>query len=308
MKKTLVCCVGLPASGKSHWTLLQLASGNGATGATVRINMDTIRRQLGWTSWATWDFTSPKEKEVPSIRDRELAGALQNPLVSTVISDDTNLSRKARTRLEAIARLHGADFVVKRFETPIEECIRRDALRGAASVGEAVIRKFAAKYTVGVIDPDLPYPDLHPYRPNATQPNALICDLDGTLSLFKDKGHRGPYDASKADQDECNLMVKHVLEVYYRFMDWRIVYVSGRSGEFRPQTEAFFRRHHVPPGSLFMRAPDDKRKDWVVKYELFDRYIRNDYWARLVLDDRDQVVKMWRQIGIPCWQVADGRF
>jgi hypothetical protein len=141
----------------------------------------------------------------------------------------------------------------------------------------------------------------------------VVCDLDGTASLFAAKGHRGPYDAEKCDEDDPNMAVYRVLWAMQR-QDCHIVYLSGRYEKFRPQTNTFLARHAFPSvpmnraTSLFMRADGDSRIDWLVKGELFDRYVRPFYDVQLVLDDRDQVVKFWRGIGLPCFQVAEGNF
>lgn len=50
------------------------------------------------------------------------------------------------------------------------------------------------------------------------------------------------------------------------------------------------------------------RKDSIAKHELFDEHIRDRYRIAFVLDDRDQVVKMWRSLGLTVFQVADGTF
>jgi hypothetical protein len=148
-----------------------------------------------------------------------------------------------------------------------------------------------------------------PVVPDERLMSAIICDLDGTLCLFKDKPNaRSPYDASRCDEDDVNPVVRRLLEMHYRFMDYQILYVSGRKEQYRAPTQAFFRKHQIPPGPLFMRADDDNRKDWLVKGEIFDREIRGKYNVRFVLDDRDQVVKMWRGIGLTCLQVAEGSF
>jgi hypothetical protein len=60
--------------------------------------------------------------------------------------------------------------------------------------------------------------------------------------------------------------------------------------------------------ALYMRADGDHRPDFQVKGELLDRLIGDDWNPLMAFDDRDQVVKMWRQRGIPCAQVADGNF
>ncbi len=60
---------------------------------------------------------------------------------------------------------------------------------------------------------------------------------------------------------------------------------------------------------LNMREAGDMRKDSIVKKELFDQHIRGKYNVRMVIDDRDQVVDMWRnELGLTCLQVAEGDF
>lgn len=43
-------------------------------------------------------------------------------------------------------------------------------------------------------------------------------------------------------------------------------------------------------------------------FELFDRHARDEYRVLVVLDDRKQVVDMWRSLGLTCLQVAEGNF
>ena len=42
--------------------------------------------------------------------------------------------------------------------------------------------------------------------------------------------------------------------------------------------------------------------------EIFENDIRPYYNIDYVLDDRNQVVEMWRSIGLTCLQVAEGNF
>jgi adenylate cyclase class IV len=57
-----------------------------------------------------------------------------------------------------------------------------------------------------------------------------------------------------------------------------------------------------------MRKTGDNRPDNIVKKEIFDSNIKNNYYIEFVLDDRNKVVKMWRELGLTCLQVADGNF
>jgi len=58
-----------------------------------------------------------------------------------VISDDPNYSKSAEKELRALARRFGTEFRIQSFDTPIEECIRRDALR-PKHIGADAIRKY----------------------------------------------------------------------------------------------------------------------------------------------------------------------
>jgi hypothetical protein len=88
------------------------------------------------------------------------------------------------------------------------------------------------------------------------------------------------------------------------------LFVSGRNSGCREQTEAWL----VMAGygkfldTLFMREEGDNRKDSEIKLELFNNHIRNNYYVELVLDDRDQVVQLWRSLGLHCFQVNYGNF
>lgn len=58
-----------------------------------------------------------------------------------------------------------------------------------------------------------------------------------------------------------------------------------------------------------MRAAGDYRKDAVIKKEMFDTQIEGKYFVEFVLDDRNQVVDLWRKdLNLPCFQVYYGDF
>jgi len=64
----------------------------------------------------------------------------------------------------------------------------------------------------------------------------------------------------------------------------------------------------VPYAALHMRVTGDQRRHAVVKAEIFEREIRDRYRIVGVFDDRDQVVRMWRRLGLTVFQVAEGNF
>jgi hypothetical protein len=57
-----------------------------------------------------------------------------------------------------------------------------------------------------------------------------------------------------------------------------------------------------------MRKRNDFRKDFEVKREIYEAQIANRFDVLCVFDDRQQVVDMWREVGLVCLQVAAGDF
>lgn len=295
----LIICKGLPGSGKSTWAKSYKAiDPTLGLPLTVRIvNKDSIRREL---EEGGWQWSREAEKDVIKIRDEQIITGLRVGMI--VISDDTNLAPKHPHRLIQIAKECNADVEFKDFtDVPLEECIRRDRLRtGKARVGEQVIVNMYKQY----VEPkpkDDPIPEL--YVPNHLKPKAIICDLDGTLCLHNG---RGPFEYDKCDTDLVNVPVSELLHGLYG--RYGVIYLSGREDTAKKKSHEWLDRHNCPPGPLFMRKAGDFRKDYIVKYELFNEHIRNNYNVLFALDDRDQVVKLWRDMGLTCLQVAYGNF
>jgi hypothetical protein len=137
-----------------------------------------------------------------------------------------------------------------------------------------------------------------------------IVDIDGTLAL---RGDRGPFDWRRVGEDAPNGPVIEVVRALSARS--RIVYMSGRMEECREQTLGWLHRHVCQSpltcfhGPLFMRADGDCRPDNVVKRELYETFIAGEYDVAGVLDDRDKVVRMWREeLKLTCLQVAPGNF
>lgn len=150
------------------------------------------------------------------------------------------------------------------------------------------------------------------YIPLADMPRAIIVDIDGTVaSHYNDVGEqmRGHYEYSKVSDD---LPIPEVLEVIAALADAGngIIFVSDREDSCREETVEWLARFGFSPDSykLFMRKTGDHRKDFIIKYEIFRENIAEHYDILVCIDDRSQVVSMWREIGIRTLQVADGDF
>jgi predicted kinase len=290
---------GLPASGKTTFAR-KLQPG------VVRVNRDDLRRMLHgrrlFTQWAESQVTHAQRAAVEALLRAH----------ADVIVDDTNLRAKTVREWAELAAQHGATFEVHDFtDVPVDECIRRDAERDPDDqVGEEAIRRMYGRYLAGKRLP-LAVPWVDPggpgeiYRPDPELPAAILVDIDGTVALMDG---RSPYDWSKVGSDLPNQQVITAVRAMHAAGN-AIVFCSGRDAVCRPETEAWLDLYvGVPYEALFMRPEGDTRKDAVVKREFFETEIRDRWRIAGVFDDRRQVVRMWRTLGLTVFQVAEGDF
>lgn len=299
----LIITRGYPASGKSMWAREVIAE----TGpGIVRVNRDDLRASLlGIEGVGTFE-----QEQIVSVAQKSQVRALLQSGVNVIV-DDTNLRAKyARAWADLAAEL-GAGFNVFDMGTPVDECVKRDAQRGAEGgrmVGEDVIRELGKRFPIKSWKPVTPTPDTSvkpdPYVPDETLPAAYIVDIDGTLAHMTG---RDPYDYTRVHEDTVDREVWDVIDALRRDGN-EIIVMSGRDEECRDVTWRWLSANEVWFDDLHMRPAGDTRKDSLVKAELFDKHVRYRYNVRGVFDDRDQVVQMWRAMGLKCFQVQPGAF
>jgi len=149
----------------------------------------------------------------------------------------------------------------------------------------------------------------------------IIFDLDGTLALIDERRALATKENGKINWDVFfnpdNIQLDKpnwpVIEMAKTLKNAgnRIVIFSGRSKATKEVTKDWLNQHGVPfdvikmrpTGNGFQFMPDDSlKKKW-----LEDLFPNTDD-ILCVFDDRDKVVKMWRENGITCFQVALGNF
>jgi len=136
------------------------------------------------------------------------------------------------------------------------------------------------------------------------KPKAVLCDLDGTLAIM---GDRSPYHGEACKVDIINSTL-HTLLKKYQESGYRLILLSGRNGSSRMNTEKWLKDNGVRYDRLIMRGEEDYRRDVVVKKEIYENCIENEYQVEIVFDDRNSVVDMWRDLGLVCFQVNKGDF
>ena len=135
-------------------------------------------------------------------------------------------------------------------------------------------------------------------------PDVILCDIDGTLALF---GDANPYDRDFS-KDQINQAIWNILKTYDDSTSSYIILLSGRNGKYQEITDKWLDNNGVHYDALFMRKEGDTRKDSIIKEEIYRAEIEGKYNVLFVLDDRNQVVDLWRSLGLTCLQVAEGNF
>lgn len=302
----LIITRGLPGSGKTTWAREWAAAD---PERRAQVSRDDVRAMLhGGEIFG--DGHNSTERQVTLARDAQVAALLAAGV--SVACADVNLRSRYVRDLATVGLRAGADFRVRDFtDVPIETCISRDESRADKKpVGEDVIRGLHLRFLAGRKLP-LPLPDLTADGPAAGElyvarpgtPAAILVDIDGTVALH---GARSPFDETRVHEDRPNQAVITAVRALAE-THW-VVFASGRTDACKAATEAWLAKHVGVPFNLYMRPAGDKRKDSIVKRELFDQHIRAQYDVRMVLDDRNQVVTMWRSLGLTVLQVADGDF
>ncbi|RIV20470.1 5'-hydroxyl kinase [Fibrisoma montanum] len=313
MKKVLIL-TGLSGSGKSTFARQFCAENPNY----VRINRDDLRRSLlpvplgeYWKNWPDHE-KNRIEQLVNELQKTAILEALNRNW--HVLIDNTNLKLSYLNEFNRLLSAHfdAVEVQYQLLDVPVDECIRRDAER-SDSVGEAVIRKQAEQLAVlkknfKFRPVTLTRDAVHRRIQDESLPRCILVDIDGTVA---EKGDRSPYDWSKVGLDTPKWPIIRLVQAM-RVAGYAIVFFSGRDAVCRRETTDWLCQHFgwAPTDyQLFMRPRQDNRKDSIIKQELFEQHVVGRYYVEFVVDDRQQVVDMWRRtLGLTCVQVDYGDF
>lgn len=281
----IILTYGLPASGKTTWAEVYAIEKD-----YTNICKDDIR------------LANPTYKEKNVIFERDLKTRESLSSGKSVIWSDTNLNPIHRKMAEEIALEFNALVEVKDFsDVTLEECLKRDIHRGAKAVGDQVIKKMYYEYLfkpeVSIEAPQLDY--------------CYIFDIDGTLAIKSP--NRGYFEWNKVGLDSANeelLILLLLISSPNAGKDHprKIFILSGRDETCRAETEKWLSKYLPNQGldyTLLMRLKGNTEDDRVIKKKMYENHIKEKYNVLGVFDDRPKVCRMWRQLGLPVFQVGN---
>lgn len=283
--------MGPPASSKTTWAREFI---KGKTDWVI-VNRDSLREGRG-------DYWVPSQEEyISDLEEFSIRAAIKRGY--NVIIDATNLNPKTQEKWRKLATETKSSIEFKEFYVPFKEALERDKNR-ERSVGEKVLKRFYKQY----------YPDEYArectdnryiLEQDKSLPKCVIIDCDGTACLHQG---RDAFEYDKVLTDKPNTPLIDLINILGESVD--IIFFSGREGtkQCREDTGKWLNQYTSFPYQLYMRTEKDYRSDEIIKEELYNKYIKDKYYCIAIFDDRDRVIKKWRDMGLLACQVYYGDF
>lgn len=133
--------------------------------------------------------------------------------------------------------------------------------------------------------------------------DGTLCDVSSIVWLLDPEQNKGKKNFPKFHtQSEFCPPVEWVAECA-RNTNVPNVIVTAREFDYYGPTINFLRTHDIPWDAIYMRRSKDYRPDFVVKEEILDKILQDEYNPVLAFDDNPNVIALWQKKGIPVIRV-----
>ena len=291
MKKQIILTVGCSGSGKTYWAENLVKDSRN----WVNVNRDDVRFNIfneGVRDWTKYIFNNKNEKRVTKVC-KDLVDTAYGEGCNIIISD-TNLNSKIRDKWEEWSNAHGYNYSEKSFPCDWGTLEERNNQR-LGGINTTILRSQYLRMNQYLGRPK--------YIPDLSKSEAVLIDIDGTVADME--GIRKPYEWDKVHLDkprtEIISMIHGLLENNYI-----PIFLSGRDSCCSEATYDWIMENimywYLPQNGgfhLFMRSKGDTRKDHIVKEEIFWKYIDKNFNVVSAIDDRNSIIRLWEELGIP---------
>lgn len=297
----LIICRGIQGSGKSTFAK-EWAKENPKN--RVRFNWDDMRNMMG-------EYWVP-ERENTGIM-KTLRASFLNEMMQKgwdIIIDNMNLNPKDWEFYEGVVKSFNEtnsdikyEIEYKDFFTPVEECIRRDAMR-PNPIGEQVIRATWKRYRHFITCKEIEDKFYGMETYDKDKKDCIVVDIDSTLCVNLTKRPFYTDDwAEKCIYDTPLIGPISIVRAQKMTGTCDVIIITGRREEGRDQTEEWLKTYNVPYDRLYMRGINDFTKGDVFKEKILKTFILPKYNVLFAIDDDDKCVKMFRNNGLICLQL-----
>ena len=287
---------GLPASGKS--TLARKIVDTNPT-HTARFNWDDIRNMMG----PYWIPEREDTKVLYALRDAFINNMMANQW--DIVIDNMNLNPKELEHYNKIVSEYNNNHTnkyeieVTTLFTPVEECIRRDALR-SNPIGESVIRSIWQRYR-NFLCTEENKEIVSKLKPTTDLPKAVIFDADNTL-CFNTSG-RPYYGTAQGLLDDVPNVNAIIAAQVYHSGGIKVLLVTGREGtdEIKEATQKWMENNQVPIDEYYFRPINNRESGDKLKAQIISG-ISNKYNIIGIYEDSSKIVKSLREMGYSVFQ------
>ncbi|MND21074.1 hypothetical protein D3C76_77940 [compost metagenome] len=289
MRKTKIL-MGVPGAGKS--TVARQFVDRGY----VQLERDLIRMEL----YGVWYGGAIDENKVTAVQVERARRALLAG--KNIVISDTCINEETRNKWIRFCSSMGSEVDVIHVgkDLLLDDLIERNRNRDDQTkvVDDKVVTRFYTEYREQ-------FPKQAADYEVSMLPTAFVFDIDGTLANME--GVRGPFDWKKVGKDTPYQDVIEMTQIL-RAAGHEIIVVSGRDAVCRDETYGWLITNDVQFDRLYMRPAGSSVRDSIIKHDIYHRDIAPHWNVKGVFDDRNQVVAMWRAMGLRCYQVQLGNF
>ena len=306
MNKKFILTRGIQGSGKSTWARKWVEED---PEHRIRINNDDIRNMLG-------PYWIPSRESIVS--NTKLQTTLYAMRMGyDIVVDNMNLNPKEVKYWENVINSHNniktsdinPDWVqyeyeieFKDFFIPLEECIRRDAMR-PNPIGEKVIRDTWKRYKhfIQTSSVENYVNNLKKYE---GKPKCIVIDMDSTVCFNMSKRPWfGEGAAEGMINDVPNTGVCDVIRQLQE--EYLIVVATGRDTSQEEVTKQWLAKQGINVDEYFFRTNGDYRKGVEVKKEEITSILEK-YDIVAIFEDCEPIVQMYRDMGLTVLQPNSG--
>lgn len=298
MNKKIILTRGIQGSGKSTWAKAWVAED---PEHRIRINNDDLRNMFG-VYWV------PSREDVVTKAKKEIAIYAMDKGYDIVI-DNMNLNPKEIQYWETVVNYHNGymgkeikyEIEFKDFFIPIEECIRRDAVR-SNPIGEKVIRDTWRRYKHFIQTSEVERYVNNLRLWDSGKPMCVVIDMDSTVCFNTSKR---PWFGDGSTEAMIDDVPNHGVVELVKAQEYPVVVCTGRNKDQHKVTREWLANQGIHPIAYYMRENGDYRKGVEVKVELMNQ-ILDEYNVLVVFEDCEPIVQKYREMGLTVLQPNKG--
>ena len=225
-----------------------------------------------------------------------------------IVVDNMNLNPKEIKYWENVVGTNNGDpdgyhyeIEFKDFFIPLEECIRRDAMR-PNPIGEKVIRETWKRYKhfIQTFEVERYVNNLRPWKIGL--PTCVVIDMDSTVCFNTSKR---PWFGDGSTEAMINDVPNNGVVELVKAQEYPVVVCTGRNKDQYKVTIEWLANQGITPVDCYMRENGDYRKGVEVKAELMNQ-ILDKYNVLVVFEDCEPIVQKYREMGLTVLQPNKG--